>query len=94
MGASQGAMIGLLFGVLFGLFFTGAAGFFGVVLYGLVAGAFWGAILGGLFHYAQGGRRDFSSVAETRADSYELQVEDSAADEAQRLLDGPSVRAA
>src|SRR5215208_1038600 len=46
-GAGQGAMLGLLFGLLFGLFFSGPA-FFGVVLYGLVAGAVFGAILGAL----------------------------------------------
>src|SRR4051812_41114048 len=47
MGAAQGAWLGLLFGLLFGLFFSGAA-FFGVVLYGLVAGILWGSVWGGL----------------------------------------------
>src|SRR5207244_2347379 len=56
LGAAQGAMVGLLFGLLFGLFFTDAASFFGVVLYGLVAGTAWGAIWGALLHYAQRGR--------------------------------------
>ena len=42
LGAGQGATVGLLFGLLFGLFFSGPA-FFGVVLYGLIAGIVFGA---------------------------------------------------
>jgi hypothetical protein len=87
LGAAQGAMLGVLFGLLFGLFFTDAASFFGVVLYGLVAGTAWGAIWGALLHYAQRGRRDFGSVARTVADRYEVQVDDQVADEAARLLE-------
>jgi hypothetical protein len=86
MGAAQGATIGLLIGLLFGLFFTNVADFFGVMLYGLVAGSLWGALWGAIAHYAQRGRRDFISVAETRADRYEVQVDDSVAAEARRLL--------
>jgi hypothetical protein len=86
-GAGQGATIGLLFGLLFGLFFTNAADFFGVVLYGLVAGIVWGSLWGAIAHYARGGRRDFASVAETRADRYEVQVDADWAAEAKRLLD-------
>jgi heat induced stress protein YflT len=86
-GAGQGAMIGLLFGLLFGLFFTNAADFFGVVLYGLVAGTVWGTLFGAISQYATRGRRDFYSVGETRADRYEVQVDDSVAGEAERLLE-------
>lgn len=32
------------------------------------------------------GRRDFASVAQTRADHYEVQVDEVAADQAQRLI--------
>lgn len=85
MGAGQGAWIGLFFGLLFGLFFNGAA-FFGVVLYGLAAGAVFGAFWGAIFHYMQRGRRDFASVAGTRADQYEVQVDEGVAPEAERLL--------
>jgi hypothetical protein len=86
--AGQGAMIGLLFGLLFTLFFDLSTGdFFGVLLYGLVAGTVWGAIWGAVFHWAQRGRRDFASTRDTRADRYELQVEESSADEAKRLLE-------
>jgi hypothetical protein len=94
MGAGHGATIGVLFGLLFGLFFTNAVDFFGVVLYGLVAGLVWGSIWGALAHSARGGRRDFASVAETRADRYEVQVDDNLAAQATRLLDQMSPAAA
>jgi hypothetical protein len=86
MGAAQGAWLGLLFGLLFGLFFTGTA-FFGVVLYGLVAGVIWGSVWGAVVQYAQRGRRDFGSVTQTRADRYEVQVDDGVAGDAERLLE-------
>jgi hypothetical protein len=57
-----------------------------VLLYSVVAGAVFGAIWGTLFHYLQGGRRDFSSVATTTLDRYEVQVDERSADEAERLL--------
>jgi hypothetical protein len=86
-GAAQGAMLGLLFGLFFGLFFTNAAGFFGVVLYGLVAGTVWGALWGAIVHYTRRGQHDFSSVADTRADRYEVQADEAVAGEAERLLE-------
>jgi hypothetical protein len=86
-GAAQGAMLGLLFGLFFGLFFTNGADFFGVVLYGLVAGTVWGTLWGAITQYARRGRRDFSSVTDTRAERYEVQVDDAVAGEAERLLD-------
>lgn len=85
MGIGQGAMIGLLFALLFGIFFTGPE-FFGLLLYGLVAGALFGAIFGALGHLATGGQRDFASVSGQEAETYEIQVEESAAGEAERLL--------
>jgi hypothetical protein len=92
MGAAQGASLGLLFGLLFGLFFTGTA-FFGVLLYGLVAGLLWGTVWGALVQYGQQGRRDFGSVTETRAERYEVQVDDDVASDAERLLERmPPVR--
>jgi uncharacterized membrane protein len=84
-GAAQGALIGLLFGLLFGLFFDGPA-FFGVVLYGLVAGAVFGAVLAAFYQAAQGGIRDFGSVSGIEAASYEVQVEQEVADRAKELL--------
>ena len=84
-GAAQGALIGLIFALLFGLFFTGP-GFLGLLLYAIVLGALLGALFGALAHAAQGGRRDFTSVAGTQADRYEVQVDDTVAGEAQDLL--------
>jgi hypothetical protein len=85
-GAGQGVFIGLLFALLFGIFFTGPE-FLGLVLYGVVAGALFGAGLGALVHAMQGGRRDFVSASGLDAERYEIQVEEPAADEARRLLD-------
>lgn len=84
-GLGQGAMIGLLFGLLFGLFFSGPA-FFGVVLYGLVAGAVFGTIFGALSQAAQRGRRDFASVRGMQAERYEVQVEHEYSARAKQLL--------
>ena len=83
-GLGQGAMIGLLFGLLFGLFFEGPA-FFGVVLYGLVAGG-CRRRAGALFQAAQGGRRDFGSARGIEAASYELQVEQDVSARAKQML--------
>jgi hypothetical protein len=85
-GAGQGALIGLLFALLFGLFFTGP-GFLGLLAYAVVAGAVFGAIFGAVGHAALGGRRDFASTQTTEAERYELQVDHTVADEAQRLIE-------
>jgi predicted lipid-binding transport protein (Tim44 family) len=86
-GAGQGMWVGLIFGLLFGLFFNGAA-FLGILLYGLVVGGLSGALWGAATHYSQQGRRDFASVAATRAYRYEVQVDAGLADTAERLLAG------
>jgi hypothetical protein len=85
-GAGQGALIGLLFALLFGIFFTGPE-FLGLLVYAVVAGIVFGALLGALAHGALGGRRDFASFTRTEAERYEIMVDSEAADEAQRLLD-------
>jgi hypothetical protein len=87
VGMGQGAWIGLFFGLLFTLFFNLSAGdFFGVLLYAVVVGAVFGALWGAAFHWLQRGRRDFASVAQTRADRYEVQVEEPFADQAERMV--------
>ena len=92
-GAGQGLVIGLLFALLFGIFFTGPD-FLGLLLYALVAGAIFGAILGALAHSAMGGQRDFASVARTEADRYEVQVDEEVAGEAQQLINAmPAAKA-
>ena len=86
-GAGQGAVLGLFWGLLFGLFFTvDSGGFFGVLAYSVLLGVIFGAIVGAISHAAQGGRRDFDSSVQTRAERYELQVDEGFADEAERLL--------
>lgn len=42
--------------------------------------------MGAVSHFMKAGRRDFDSVATTRADRYEVQVDDDFAGEADRLL--------
>jgi hypothetical protein len=86
-GTNQGAMIGLFWGLLFSLLFTYDNGsFFGVLVFSVVVGAVLGAAIGALTQYMTGGRRDFASDAQTRADHYEVQVDDGYANEAQRVL--------
>jgi heat induced stress protein YflT len=85
LGAGQGATIGLLFGLLFGLFFNGTD-FFGVVLYGLVAGTIFGATFGAIGQAMSGGRRDFASVQGMTAEKYELQVDHEVSAQAKQLL--------
>jgi hypothetical protein len=87
IGIGQGATLGLFWGLLFSLFFTTTAGsFVGVLAFGLVVGTVFGGLIGAVSHYARDGRRDFGSVAQTRADHYEVQVDDGFAGEAERLL--------
>jgi uncharacterized membrane protein len=86
-GLGMGAVIGLFWGLLFSLFFTLDTGdFFGLLGYGILVGAAFGAIIGAIAHYSQGGRRDFDSASATRATRYEVQVDEGFADEAERLL--------
>jgi hypothetical protein len=93
IGAGEGALIGLLFALLFGIFFTGPD-FGGLLLYSVVVGMVFAAPLGALAQYANsGGRRDFVSSTRIEAGSYDLQVDEDAADEATRLLEAmPEVR--
>ena len=87
LGAGYGALLGIFWGVLFSaLFTTDDAGFWGLLAFSIVVGIIFGAVTGGLSHAWTDGRRDFSSKAETRADHYEVQVEDGYAPEAPRVL--------
>jgi hypothetical protein len=93
LGAGEGALMGSLFALLFGIFFSGPD-FAGLLLYALVVGAMFGALLGASVHYVRsGGRRDFASATDIEADRYDVQVDGTVADEAKRLLDAmPSGR--
>ena len=87
IGLGYGAMLGLLWGLLFGAFFTVDSGSFaGVLVYSLAVGLVFGGIFGAVGHAALGGRRDFASASVTRADRYELQVDEQFAERAELLL--------
>jgi hypothetical protein len=87
IGIGQGAVLGLFWGLLFSLFFTTTTGsFLGVLAFSVVVGVVFGGIVGAVSHSATNGRRDFGSGAQTRADRYEVQVDDGFADEAERVL--------
>ena len=87
IGVGYGAMLGLLWGLLFGAFFTVDSGsFLGVLVYGLVLGLVFGGVFGAIGYAATGGRRDFASTSVTRADRYELQVDEQFAERAELLL--------
>jgi hypothetical protein len=87
LGTGYGALVGLLWGLLFAALFTFDSGSFWTLLgFSILVGGLGGAIIGALSHSSRGGERDFSSEAQTRADHYEVQVEDGYAAEAQRVL--------
>src|SRR5918997_5978237 len=72
-GAASGAWFGLFIGLLVGLFTTGPE-WLGLVLGGVLIGAFWGAVFGFIAHWATGGGRDFASLQQIIADRYEVRV--------------------
>lgn len=84
-----GLVLGALLGWFFGLFSLVDPLVSGLVLalWGALIGALLGAAFGAAAHAATGGRRDFSSVRGYRADEYEVQVVETRADEAERLLE-------
>ena len=87
IGIGQGGVLGLFWGLLFSLFFTADTGsFVGVLAFSLDVGVVFGGHVGAVSHSATDGRRDSGSVAQTRADRYEVQVDEGFADEAERLL--------
>ena len=87
LGTGYGALIGLVWGLVFALLFTFDSGsFWGLLGFSVILGAVFGALTGAIGHSASGGERDFSSSSDTRADHYEVQVDDGYAAEAQRVL--------
>ena len=85
-GAGQGALVGLFVGLLLVIFFTVEEAFLGVLLYSFVLGIVLGMIFGAVGHAATGGKRDFSSVAQTQAEHYDVQVDVEVAERASALL--------
>jgi hypothetical protein len=86
--AAGGAILGALFGWILGLFDLVNPLVSGMLLalYGAIAGAALGAVPGVSVHALTGGRRDFASISALRADSYDLFVDDTHAEQATRLL--------
>jgi hypothetical protein len=84
-GAGSGAWFGLFIGLLVGLFTTGAE-WLGLVLGGVLIGAFWGAVFGFFAHRATRGMRDFASLRGLAAASYDVLVADEHAARAKELL--------
>lgn len=85
-GALSTGWLGLLFGLLLGLFAESGTAFLALVFYGALLGAVFGAVLGFAAHAATGGRRDFSSTTGLAATRYEVLVDQSRAEEAERLV--------
>lgn len=85
-GAASVGWLGLLLGLFIGLFAESGTALLGLAVYGLLSGAVFGAVMGLVAHRATGGKRDFSSTRGLAATRYELLVEQSRAQEAERLL--------
>jgi hypothetical protein len=87
IGVGYGALLGVFWAVLFGALFTTDDGsFWGLLAFSILVGVVFGGLVGAIAHFMTNGQRDFSSTAETRADQYEVQVDDAYATEAQRVL--------
>jgi hypothetical protein len=84
-GALSGAWFGLFIGLLVGLFTSGPE-WLGLVLGGLLIGAFWGAAFGFVAHWMTRGQRDFSSVRGLVASRYDVSVQQDQAQRARELL--------
>jgi hypothetical protein len=84
-GALSGAWFGLFIGLLVGLFTTGPE-WIGLVVGGLLIGAFWGAVFGFAAHTMTQGQRDFSSVRSLVAGRYDVRVAQAQIDRARQLL--------
>jgi hypothetical protein len=84
-GALSGAWFGLFIGLLVGLFTTGAE-WIGLMIGGLLIGAFWGAAFGFIAHWMTRGQRDFASVSRLAAGRYDVTVEPGEAERARQLL--------
>ena len=88
-GAASGAWFGLFIGLLVGLFTTGPE-WIGLMIGGLLIGAFWGAVFGFFAHWATRGQRDFASVRKLEAGRYEVTVAGDQVARARSLLDSPA----
>lgn len=83
MGAASGAWFGLLIGLLLSWFTTAAI--WQPLLFGILLGAVWGAVLGYLSHSATRGQRDFASSSRLEADVYDVEVDQDKAEAAANI---------
>jgi hypothetical protein len=85
-GAVSGATTGGLLGLLFGVIFThDGVSLLAIFLYWLVVGAIIGVAFALVAYAFMGGRRNFTSEAGFTATRYEVLVDESVADEAERI---------
>jgi hypothetical protein len=85
-GASSGLIIGLIFSWLFALWFAhDGTSLLAILVYWLVVGLFFGAIIG-VVAYAFSGRRSFTSQSAITSRHFAVTVDDALADEAIRLM--------
>ena len=93
-GAVNGVGTGLFVGVMLALF-TPQAPFLMLLLAGLALGVVFGVLTAGIAYAMSGGKRDFNSVRQTVATSYELFAEHNVVGKAKDLLlQEPGTRAA
>jgi hypothetical protein len=87
--AVAGASAGLWFGVLIGLFvaiFSSGTDTWALILWGAIWGLIAGAVFSLIAYAFTGGRRDFVSFKELRADTYDIAVNSSHAEAARSTL--------
>jgi hypothetical protein len=87
--ALAGASAGLWFGVLIGLFvaiFSTGTDTWALILWGAIWGLIAGAVFSLIAYAFTGGRRDFVSFKELRADTYDIAVNSSHAEAARSTL--------
>jgi Heat induced stress protein YflT domain len=86
-GALYGAFLGSLLGLLFGLIFADDGGeLLATWLYWLIAGALFATIFALVAYAMMGGRRNFTSVGGITASHYDILIDESVADQAERWL--------
>lgn len=88
-GLVQGGLVGAVLGFLLGAFdwVDPVVSALAVALYGFVLGAAIGAVAGLVAHWAQGGRRNFSSIGRLEASRYDVSVEEDEVDRARELIE-------
>ena len=84
-GAGSGALSGVIIGFFFS-FFTVGPDALALALYGLFVGALVGAVLSAVGYALSGGKRDFTSVNQMKAETYKVMVDVELASEAAAII--------